>query len=78
MGMSQMCTGADHYFRPSKPHSGKLCDANTREGGQGVERGKSFVSIFWFWVNMNIPLYIREMDHYTIHCSSGSANIGFM
>ena len=20
-----MCTGADHYFRPSKPHSGKLC-----------------------------------------------------
>ena len=24
MGMSQMCTGADHYFRPSKPHSGKL------------------------------------------------------
>ena len=19
-----MCTGADHYFRPSKPHSGKL------------------------------------------------------
>ena len=25
MGMSQMCTGADHYFRSSKPHSGKLC-----------------------------------------------------
>ena len=25
MGMSQICTGADHYFRPSKPHSGKLC-----------------------------------------------------
>ena len=24
MGMSQICTGADHYFRPSKPHSGKL------------------------------------------------------
>ena len=24
MGMSQMCTGADHYFRSSKPHSGKL------------------------------------------------------
>ena len=24
MGMSQICTGADHYFRSSKPHSGKL------------------------------------------------------
>ena len=26
MGMSQICTGDDHYFRPSKLHSGKLCD----------------------------------------------------
>ena len=25
MGMSQMCAGADHYFRSSKPHSRKLC-----------------------------------------------------
>ena len=24
LGKSQMCTGADHYFRSSKPHSGKL------------------------------------------------------
>ena len=24
MGMSQICTGADHYFRLSKPHSEKL------------------------------------------------------
>ena len=24
MGKSQICTGADHYFSPSKPHSGKL------------------------------------------------------
>ena len=24
MGMSQMCAGADHYFRSSKPHSRKL------------------------------------------------------
>ena len=26
MGMSQMCAGADHYFRSSKPHSRKLWD----------------------------------------------------
>ena len=25
MDMSQICTGDGHYFRPSKPHSGKLC-----------------------------------------------------
>ena len=25
MGMSQMCAGADPYFRSSKPHSRKLC-----------------------------------------------------
>ena len=27
---SLMCTGADHYFRPSKPHSGKLCNVSFR------------------------------------------------
>ena len=25
MGMSQICTISGDYFRPSKPHSGKLC-----------------------------------------------------
>ena len=25
LGKSQICAGADHYFSPSKPHSGKLC-----------------------------------------------------
>ena len=28
MGMSQMCAGADHYFRSSKPHSRKLWDVS--------------------------------------------------
>ena len=27
LGKSQICAGADHYFSPSKPHSGKLCIA---------------------------------------------------
>ena len=26
LSKSQICAGADHYFSPSKPHSGKLCD----------------------------------------------------
>ena len=30
MGMSQMCAGAGDYFRPSKPHSEKLCLVMTR------------------------------------------------
>ena len=25
LGKSQICAGADHYFSPSKAHSGKLC-----------------------------------------------------
>ena len=27
LGKSQICAGADHYFSPSKPHSGKLWGA---------------------------------------------------
>ena len=33
MGMSQMCTGAGDYFRPSKPHSGKLCTVILYQSG---------------------------------------------
>ena len=28
LGKSQMCAGADHYFRSSKPHSRKLCNVS--------------------------------------------------
>ena len=31
LGKSQICTGADHYFSPSKPHSGKLCDRSHQQ-----------------------------------------------
>ena len=41
MDMSQMCAGADHYFRSSKPHSRKLCVV--------------FTFIYWKFSDASIP-----------------------
>ena len=45
MGMSQMCAGADHYFRSSKPHSRKLWVAISHEDIPGPNHDEAQVSV---------------------------------
>ena len=37
LGRSQMCAGGCCYFRPSKPHSGTLCDICPLGDGDGTQ-----------------------------------------
>ena len=71
MGMSQMCTGADHYFRPSKPHSGKLCVINVKALVGAFNQEKALVGAFSVivqfhrWIDVRARVTIVRTRHGT-------------
>ena len=62
LGKSQICAGADHYFRSSKPHSGKLWDAYLQKCNNLVPVAASMGCPGYPWISLWFQ-YFRIRRH---------------